>query len=215
MRLSKFGHSCILVETGSKARLLIDPGVFSRVPEEEAVKGFDAVLITHLHPDHLDLKQVRELREAHPDLPIHGPTDAVAKLAEEGIVATDHAFADFEVAGARIEVLEAGHEPVLGIAPMNAAYRVDGELVVTGDSDSQAMEVWAGTRVLALVTFAPWTTGVAQVAFMERMRPEIAFAVHDGFVIDAFKDMFAGQFGKAAEEQGARFVSVGGEPQAF
>ena len=51
MRLTKFGHSCLLVEEGG-ARVLLDPGSFS--DGFERLEGLTAVCVTHQHADHLD-----------------------------------------------------------------------------------------------------------------------------------------------------------------
>ena len=51
MRLTKYAHSCLRVEHDGGV-LVVDPGVFS---EPAALDGADAVLITHEHPDHLDV----------------------------------------------------------------------------------------------------------------------------------------------------------------
>jgi L-ascorbate metabolism protein UlaG (beta-lactamase superfamily) len=54
MRLIKFGHSCIRLESDGGV-LVIDPGVFS---EPAALDGTDAVLITHEHADHINVDEV-------------------------------------------------------------------------------------------------------------------------------------------------------------
>ena len=51
MRLTKFGHSCLLVEEQG-ARMLLDPGTLSDGFEE--LQGLTAILYTHQHADHLD-----------------------------------------------------------------------------------------------------------------------------------------------------------------
>ena len=58
MRLTKFGHSCLLVEEGG-ARVLLDPGSFSEGFEE--LDGLTAVCLTHHHGDHLDAERVRRV----------------------------------------------------------------------------------------------------------------------------------------------------------
>src|SRR5205807_7363210 len=63
MRLQKLGHSCLLVESGD-ARLLIDPGTFSS--GFEGLEGLTAVLVTHQHPDHLDIDRLPGLLERNP-----------------------------------------------------------------------------------------------------------------------------------------------------
>src|SRR5689334_13850408 len=62
MRLIKYGHSCVRVESDA-AVLVIDPGVFT---ERAALDGVDAVLITHEHADHLDLDALTEALSARP-----------------------------------------------------------------------------------------------------------------------------------------------------
>ena len=64
MQVTHFGHSCVLLDMGA-ARLLIDPGNFSR--DFEGVTGLDAVLVTHQHPDHLDPERLPALLRANPD----------------------------------------------------------------------------------------------------------------------------------------------------
>jgi L-ascorbate metabolism protein UlaG (beta-lactamase superfamily) len=63
MRLTKLGHSCLLVEEG-RARLLLDPGTLSVGFEE--LDGLTAVLFTHQHPDHLDQARLRGLLDRNP-----------------------------------------------------------------------------------------------------------------------------------------------------
>src|SRR5436190_17679375 len=62
MRITRLGHSCLLVET-SGARLLVDPGTLSSRLEE--LTDLDAILVTHQHPDHIDPVRVPALFEAN------------------------------------------------------------------------------------------------------------------------------------------------------
>lgn len=68
--LTFLGHSTVLIEVAG-ARLLTDPVLRDRVgplqrqsapPHPGAYDGIDAVLISHLHHDHLDLPSLRHLR---------------------------------------------------------------------------------------------------------------------------------------------------------
>ncbi len=62
MRITKFGHACVRVETGDR-RIVLDPGGFT---EPEAVDGATAVLITHEHADHYSADHLRRT-----DAPVH------------------------------------------------------------------------------------------------------------------------------------------------
>jgi len=62
MRLTKFGHSCVRIEHEGTT-VVLDPGAFT---EPEAVDGADAVLITHVHPDHYTPETLRRT-----DAPVH------------------------------------------------------------------------------------------------------------------------------------------------
>jgi L-ascorbate metabolism protein UlaG (beta-lactamase superfamily) len=55
MRITKFGHACVRIEHDGQV-VVLDPGVFT---DPEAVDGATAVLVTHVHPDHLHAENLR------------------------------------------------------------------------------------------------------------------------------------------------------------
>ncbi|WP_140416411.1 MBL fold metallo-hydrolase, partial [Arthrobacter globiformis] len=55
MKLTKFTHACVRLEKDGQV-LVLDPGTFSETAE--ALDGAHAVLITHEHPDHIDVPAV-------------------------------------------------------------------------------------------------------------------------------------------------------------
>jgi L-ascorbate metabolism protein UlaG (beta-lactamase superfamily) len=211
VKIAKLGHSCLLVEAASGTRILVDPGNMSVVPDEVVSGRIDAVLVTHSHADHLDEALLGRIIAAHPGLPVYGSADIVEQLAGKGMIVTDHAFADFEVGDTKVEVLEVGHDPVLGQVPHNAAFRINGELVITGDSTGIALDAWAGTRVLALVSAAPWATRPHLATMMERLKPEVAFPVHDGFLIEGFRKNGDAQLAEYAAEHDVSYVTLDAE----
>ncbi|GAB3946077.1 hypothetical protein GCM10027614_38960 [Micromonospora vulcania] len=77
MRLTKYAHSCLRVEHDGGV-LVVDPGVFS---DPAALDSADAVLVTHEHPDHLNIAAVRRQLDQRP-FPIHGPASLTKTLGD-------------------------------------------------------------------------------------------------------------------------------------
>src|SRR3954467_1725499 len=105
MRITKFGHACVRIEHEGVV-VVLDPGVFT---EPEAVDGATAVLVTHLHPDHLPPANLRATQ---------APVFTVGQVAEQ--LATDAPdVAERTItlpAGPPFDVRPPGRPPVLPAA---------------------------------------------------------------------------------------------------
>jgi L-ascorbate metabolism protein UlaG (beta-lactamase superfamily) len=77
MRITKFGHACVRIEYDGRV-VVIDPGSLTA---REAVDGAGAVLVTHQHPDHLDLDNLRATDA--PVFTIAAVAEAIAAAAPE------------------------------------------------------------------------------------------------------------------------------------
>jgi L-ascorbate metabolism protein UlaG (beta-lactamase superfamily) len=124
MRITKYGHSCLLVEEGG-ARILIDPGAFSS--GQNSVRGIDAVLITHEHADHLSPDSLRAVLANNPDATVYTNQGAGAILDKEGIpfsVLGDGQSA--EVKGVLVEGFGVDHACIHESIPIirNTGYRI-------------------------------------------------------------------------------------------
>src|SRR2546425_11556262 len=80
MRLTKMGHACVRLEKDGRI-LVIDPGTLT---EPEALDGAEAVLITHEHPDHVDMDRFRIAAERTPHLEIWTTSALAAQLEGNG-----------------------------------------------------------------------------------------------------------------------------------
>ena len=95
MRITKFTHSCLRLE--GDGILVVDPGGFS---ERSALTGADAVLITHEHPDHLDVEALSDALAQRPELKIFAHPDVLPKLtAFRDVVTAVEPGAAFSAAG--------------------------------------------------------------------------------------------------------------------
>ncbi|MFI9382977.1 MBL fold metallo-hydrolase [Kutzneria sp. NPDC052558] len=177
MHIVHFGHSCVLLDTGS-ARLLIDPGSFSTGFEQ--TEGLDAVLITHQHFDHVDQKRLPALLAANPGARLVVDPDTVGVAKELGLEHTVATVGDkLTLAGATVEVIGGQHASIYGDLPgiTNAAYLVDdGAFLHPGDSLAQPGR---DVDVLGVPVAAPWLKLAEAVDFIKAVRPRAVVPIHE------------------------------------
>ncbi|MEX1059236.1 MAG: MBL fold metallo-hydrolase, partial [Candidatus Saccharimonadales bacterium] len=68
MKITKFVHSCLLVES-PQINVLIDPGNFtwaSHLLQVDKLPALDFIIITHEHPDHYDQQGLIKLSNRFP-----------------------------------------------------------------------------------------------------------------------------------------------------
>jgi L-ascorbate metabolism protein UlaG (beta-lactamase superfamily) len=203
-RIVFLGHATVLIELDG-VRLLFDPLLRSRVlhlrrqvpPVDESVfAGPDAVLISHLHHDHLDLASLRRLGR---DTPLIVPRGAGVWLASKGFADVSEVGVDevIEVAGLAVTAVVAYHNGArLGGGPEVRAlgYLVAGKQVVyfAGDTEMFAgMGSFSPTPDVALLPVAGWGPKLGpghmdplQAArAVELLQPRLAIPIHWGTLL--------------------------------
>ena len=173
MKITHFGHACLLVESG-EARLLFDPGTESSGYEE--LRDLTAILITHEHDDHVDYAKLPALVATNPGAVLVADRDTAAKL--DGATAVD-AGDSLELGGVTVDVVGGVHEPIWQNIPgcTNAAYLVDGGAFFhPGDSyfvPEQKVDI------LALPTSGPWLRVRDAVEYVTAVTPRVAIPMHE------------------------------------
>ena len=175
MQITKFGHSCLHVVDGD-ADLLIDPGTFSGGFEQ--LTGLTGVLITHQHPDHLDLDRLPAVLAANPQAAVYADAGSAANLQDAGIDATAVAAGQSIDVGTPVTVHGRMHAVIHADIPVipNAQYLIGGRLLHPGDS----LEVPDfAIEVLAVPAGAPWMALKEAVEFYRTLSPSVAFPIHE------------------------------------
>jgi L-ascorbate metabolism protein UlaG (beta-lactamase superfamily) len=179
MRLRKLGHACLLVSSGD-ARILLDPGTFSTGFED--LDGLTAVLVTHQHPDHVDVARLPQLLERNPQAQLIADVATAQMLRDDhGVDATVAGAGDTYDVGVPVEVVGDLHAQIHPDIPRvpNVGYLLDGRLLHPGDS----LEVRdRQVEILALPTMAPWMRLADAVDFLRAVAPRSAVPVHDGLL---------------------------------
>jgi L-ascorbate metabolism protein UlaG (beta-lactamase superfamily) len=188
------GHATALIEIGG-VRLLTDPllrprlaHITRRVPAiaPDTLGPIDAVLISHVHLDHLDRPTLRRLGSG---VPIIAPRGAAAALRGLGPVRELAVGEATEVRGVAITATHAVHTarhhgrrvPALG-------YVIDGDVYFAGDTD--IFDAMGDLAPLALALLPVWGYGptlgpghldpprAAEATAL--LRPRVAIPIHWG-----------------------------------
>jgi L-ascorbate metabolism protein UlaG (beta-lactamase superfamily) len=177
MRVTKFGHSCLLVEDNN-ARILIDPGAFSKGFDN--LEGLGAILITHQHADHMTADIVGALLKRNPDAKIYADEDSARILSQQaGLKVTAvHDGDKFEIGDMSVRVIGVDHAVIYSKIPgiPNVGYMVNEKLFHPGDNFTVPEEP---VPVLALPIGAPWLKVGEVIDYVLAVRPKVAIPIHD------------------------------------
>ncbi len=203
MRITKYGHACLLVEE-HETRFLLDPGTFSK--DLGDVNGLDAILVTHDHADHVDPDTVKRLLEDNPQAKVYADKGGVKVLAEAGIEAETVADEqEVDVNGVRVQVVGEFHDPIHRDFPAmsNVGYLIAGRLFYPGDALTVPP---LPIEILALPTGGPWMKTEEGIDYLKEIKPKAAIPVHDALY--AKPGMFNGVFEQTAKQLGAAFYNL-------
>ncbi len=176
MRITKYGHSCLLIEEG-EARILIDPGRFSSGFENLA--GLDAIFITQQHQDHLIPENISGLLAKNPLAKVYADEQSATILGQQGTtVQAVHESDQFEVAGVAVEVFGRDHAVLHPQIPVirNVGYLVAGRLFHPGDSHTVPGKP---VEILALPLVAPWSNIEQTIDYALELKPKLMVPIHD------------------------------------
>lgn len=199
-RITWLGHATVVIETAAGARLLTDPVLRGRVahlrrhaPPVHQLEPVDAVLVSHVHHDHLDRPTLRRVAAASAATEIVLPRGATPLVDGLGFRAAREVAAGAVVAvgGAEVAVVPAWHptrrwprSPELDAL----GFVVDG-IWFAGDTDlHERMAELRGAVEVALVPIWGWgpslgpghldPEGAAKVLAL--VEPRLAIPIHWG-----------------------------------
>jgi L-ascorbate metabolism protein UlaG (beta-lactamase superfamily) len=193
------GHATVLVDVDG-VRLLTDPLLRGRVAhlrrvvpvDSHAIRGVDAVLISHAHWDHLDLPSLERLGKKTPVVVPRGLGGILRKRRFESVVEIE-AGETFRVGALEVHAVPAEHEA--GRLPFGAkadalGFVVRGSVSVYFAGDTDLFEGMAdiGSLDLALLPVGGWGPRVGPghldperaARALELLRPRVAVPIHWG-----------------------------------
>ena len=207
MKITKYIHSCLLFELDGQ-QILFDPGKFSfneGLVQPEVFKDVSVVLITHDHPDHLDvaaLKKIVALRQAV----IISNREVAAELKKHGLAVQIHEEGPLELGAFQLHAIPVQHEAILDSPlPQMTAWLVNGKVLNPADSFAHNLLPFAGVELLILPVTAPFLTELVVADFALKMRPQQILPVHDGYLKPFFVQQRYENYGPYFEKHGITF----------
>jgi len=200
--LDFIGHSAVVIELDG-VRLLTDPVTRARVgplrrvepvPHRDRLRGIDAVLISHLHWDHLDVPSLRDLGR---DVPIFVPAGSGGWVRGTGFgdvreIGVGESVSIGGVVVRAVEAIHSGYRPPLGptAPPLGFVIRGTRSVYFAGDTDLFDGMTDLGEPIdVALIPVWGWgpTLGrglhldpLRAAEALRRIRPRAAVPIHWG-----------------------------------
>lgn len=202
MNITKYEHACVVVEKDG-SRLVIDPGVLTKLPKLSGVVG---VVITHVHPDHLSVENLQSLVAVNPGLTIFGCDEVIAELG--AVEAKKVTVQNDMVTSGPFELAFFGHDHAViyqQVPCQNRGVMVDNTLYYPGDSFTIPERP---VSVLAFPASAPWMKVSEAVEFVKAIHPRQAFPTHDGLLSEFGKSVNYRYVEQAITEAGGEFVQL-------
>ena len=184
MKVTKLGHSCVLVEAPGRTGLF-DPGAWADRKLIDAVSHVDRIIYTHEHGDHFDIDILKSL---------------VAKFPNAHVICNAEIRKLIETAGISITIREESncavkfvspHEapPIPGaIAPAETGYHFKDLFTHPGDSQSFTET----KKVLAMPFIGPWGKTGDSIAKVLELKPQYVLPIHDWHYSEEAKQWLQG-----------------------
>jgi L-ascorbate metabolism protein UlaG (beta-lactamase superfamily) len=212
------GHATVLVEVGG-SRLLTDPVLRSRVghltrrtPVPEELGRVDAVLISHVHHDHLDLPSLAALPGAPPIVVPTGAGDLLRSRGFDTVIEVQEGETT-SVAGMPVTATAAHHRARRGplspwVPSLGYVIEAGARVYFAGDTDVYESMATLAPLDVALLPVWGWGQSVGEGHLNPRtaaealrlLRPRIAVPIHWG----TFRPVY--RHGRAAADPPREFA---------
>lgn len=184
MKITRFGHAAVLIST-DETNILIDPGTYSSDSAFE-LTGLDAIILTHQHPDHVDLQRLPSLLAANPTATLVAEPETIPAT---GLTAWSPLSADDELQVGSLSITAVGGRhatihPAMGcVGNIGVLARDSNGTSVFHPGDSYAVTP-KDVDILTVPLSAPWAKLEETIDFVDAIRPKLVVPIHDRALTD-------------------------------
>jgi len=210
MKIIKYIHSCLVFEHNG-FKLLIDPGNYTFAEGRVKPQDFadvSAIIITHIHPDHLDMDNLKKII-ALSKAPVYTNKQVAAALQKEGIDSELFTEGKRDFGGMEFVAMPVTHMPLLDSPiPEMTGYIINGNILHPVDSFQKELTEIKNIQLLILPTMAPFCNELQVTAFADALKPQNILPVHDGLGKEFFVKLRNANYVKHFAAIGVKFLQA-------
>lgn len=198
MRITKFVHSCILIEHDEKT-ILIDPGKFSwdsGLFNPSDFNNIDEIVITHEHFDHCYPQFIQTVISAFPKVKIVTNEGVKKKLQSDGIVD------NITTNSTNFTVLSPlMHDSMAPLSPDPQAENVSAHVLGLVSHPGDSVHLTESRNILCMPLAGPWGSAIEAIRMVSNLGPHAVIPIHDWMwneewrntMYDRMEDFFKGR----------------------
>ena len=182
MKITHLGHAAVLLEVAQR-RILFDPGNYSDRWHDQT--DLDAIIVTHLHPDHVDPEHIGGLLAANADAQVWVEPGVLTTVDLGGRgqgIAEDESV---ELGGVTIEAVgglhAVIHRDIPRIGNVGLVVTAEGEPTFFHPGDSLDTAP-AGVDVVAIPMMGPWAAMKEHIDFLRELGAPQGFGIHEALI---------------------------------
>jgi L-ascorbate metabolism protein UlaG (beta-lactamase superfamily) len=176
MKLTKYGHACIFIQSDNGKRLVIDPGSFTSLPSD--LSDIKVLIITEEHMDHFNLDNVHKILEVNPTVKILTTKAVSDQLQQLGIVSQSVTESlSSKIGDFNMTLTEVDHAVVHKTSPCKSLTTQIGDFLYY-PSDSYTTST-NEVEVLAIPTSGPWYKITESIDFLNATKSKVIIPTHN------------------------------------